>query len=40
VFAKSDVEVVNSTPAEFADFIRKDSAKWTKVVRDANIKLE
>lgn len=40
MFAKSDIEVVNSTPAEFADFIRKESAMWTQVVRDAGIKLE
>lgn len=39
-FAKAELEIVNSTPAEFADFIRKDSAKWTKVVREGKIKLE
>jgi tripartite-type tricarboxylate transporter receptor subunit TctC len=39
-FAKSDIDVVNSTPAEFADFIRKDSAKWSRVVRDAKVQLE
>ena len=39
-FEKADLEVVNSTPAEFADFIRKDSAKWAKVVREAKLKLE
>src|SRR5688500_15697277 len=38
--ASGEREIVNSTPAEFADFIRKDSAKWTKVVRDAKIQLE
>ncbi len=39
-FVRAELEILNSTPAEFADFIRKDSAKWTKVVRDAGIKLE
>ena len=38
--AKSELDLVLNTPAEFADFIRKDSAKWGKVVRDANVKLE
>ena len=39
-FAKADLELVNSTAPEFADFIRKDSAKWSKVVRDAKLQLE
>ena len=39
-FARAELEIVNSTPAEFADFIRNDSAKWSKVVRDARIQLE
>ena len=39
-FSKAELEIVNSTPAEFADFIRKDSAKWTKVVREGKIRLE
>ncbi len=39
-FAKADLEIVNSTPAEFTDFIRKDSAKWSKVVREAKLQLE
>lgn len=38
--AKSELDLVVNTPAEFAEFIRKDSAKWSKVVRDANVKLE
>jgi hypothetical protein len=29
-----------NTPAQFADFIRKDSAQWSRVVRDGNVKLE
>lgn len=39
-FGRADLDLVLSTPAEFADFIRKDSAKWSRVVRDANVKLE
>ena len=29
-----------STPAEFADFIRKDSARVAEVIRRANVKVE
>lgn len=39
-FANADLDVVLNTPAEFADFIRKDSDKWAKVVREAKVKLE
>ena len=31
-------EVVADTPEEFAAFVRAESAKWSKVIRDANIK--
>jgi tripartite-type tricarboxylate transporter receptor subunit TctC len=31
---------VGSTPAEFEDFIAKETAKWGKVIRDANVKPE
>ena len=30
--------VVGSTPAEFADYVRNDLAKWTRVVKQAGIK--
>jgi tripartite-type tricarboxylate transporter receptor subunit TctC len=33
-------EPVGSSPAQFSDFIRIEHAKWGKVVRDANIKLD
>jgi tripartite-type tricarboxylate transporter receptor subunit TctC len=33
-------EVVGDTPEEFAAFVRAESAKWSKVIRDANIKPE
>ena len=39
-YAKAELDLVLNTPAEFADFIRKDSAKWAKVVREAKVKLE
>jgi tripartite-type tricarboxylate transporter receptor subunit TctC len=27
-------------PEEFAEFIKRDSAKWSKVLREANIKVD
>ena len=38
--AKSGNEYVMSTPDEFVIFLRADIAKWTKVVREANITIE
>lgn len=38
--AKADIDLVLSTPSEFAEFIRNDSAKWTRVVREAKLKFE
>ena len=38
--AKADIELVLNTPAEFAAFIRADSAKWARVVREAKLKLD
>jgi tripartite-type tricarboxylate transporter receptor subunit TctC len=34
------LEVVGSTPAEFAAYIRSESEKWGRVIRDANVKAE
>lgn len=31
------VEVVNETPADFAERLRQDTAKWQKVIRDLGI---
>ena len=39
-FARLGAETLESTPEEFARFMREDLAKWTKVVRTAGIKLE
>src|SRR3954470_23231499 len=33
-------ESMVSSPEQFAEFIRSDSAKWSKVLRDANIKAD
>jgi tripartite-type tricarboxylate transporter receptor subunit TctC len=37
-FAAMGVEPVGSTPAQFVERIRHDSAKWAEVIRAANIK--
>jgi tripartite-type tricarboxylate transporter receptor subunit TctC len=34
------VEVVGSTPQMFAEHVQNESAKWSKVIRDAKIRLE
>ena len=39
-FAAAGLETVSSTPAEFAAFIRDEIAKWARVAKEANIKLE
>lgn len=33
-------EPVGSTPAEFAAFVRSEQAKWSKVIKAANVKLD
>lgn len=39
-FAKNGVEMIGSTPREFADFIRRETVRWTKIARDNNIRAE
>ena len=39
-FAKQAAEPVGSTPTEFADFIRKETDKWGKIIREAGITVE
>lgn len=38
--AKSGLDAVTSTPAEFSAFVRADLEKWTRVIRDANIRVD
>ena len=33
-------EVVGSTPPEFASFIKRELAKWTKVIKESGAKIE
>ena len=37
---KQGADVRTNTPDEFAAFIRSEMAKWAKVVKDANVKIE
>ena len=39
-FKPDDAEPVGSTPQEYAAFIRKEQARWSKVVRAAHIKAD
>jgi len=34
------VQIIGSTPEQFAEHLRKESVKWGKVIRDAKIKLD
>jgi len=38
--AKQGAEVRTTTPDEFGTFIRKEMARWAKVVKDANVKID
>jgi tripartite-type tricarboxylate transporter receptor subunit TctC len=39
-FATAGLETVSSTPAEFGVFIRNEIAKWGRVAKEANIKID
>jgi tripartite-type tricarboxylate transporter receptor subunit TctC len=39
-FKPDDAEAVGSTPQDYAAFIKKEQARWSKVVRAANIKAD
>jgi len=34
------VEALSSTPEQFGDFMAKETAKYAKLIKDANIKVE
>ncbi|MCC7486445.1 MAG: tripartite tricarboxylate transporter substrate binding protein [Burkholderiales bacterium] len=38
--ARIDFDPVLNTPAEFGEFVKKDHAKWARVVREAKIRLD
>ena len=39
-FAADDAEAIGSTPAEYAAYIKKEQARWSKVVRAANVRAD
>ena len=39
-FAKEGIELIGSTQEEFAAFMKTDIAKWTKLIREAGIKVD
>jgi tripartite-type tricarboxylate transporter receptor subunit TctC len=39
-FAKQGTMVVGSTPQELTEYLKQEIAKWTKLVKEANIKVE
>jgi tripartite-type tricarboxylate transporter receptor subunit TctC len=38
-FSRLGVEVVGSTPEEFATFIKEDLDRWSKVIKEADVKV-
>jgi tripartite-type tricarboxylate transporter receptor subunit TctC len=34
------MEPVGSTPAQFAEFVRRENEQWSKVVKSAGVKAE
>jgi len=40
LLAKSGLDPVTSTPAEFSDFLRAEMKKWASVIKDANIRVQ
>ena len=39
-FAEIGAETTGGTPEQFANYIRDDLSKWTRIVKDANVKVE
>jgi len=39
-FAADDAEAIGSTPAEYAAYIKKEQARWSKVVKAAGVKAD
>jgi tripartite-type tricarboxylate transporter receptor subunit TctC len=39
-FVQLGIEPVGNTPAEFTQFLKNEVAKWAKVIKDANVKID
>jgi tripartite-type tricarboxylate transporter receptor subunit TctC len=37
---KVDYEPMSTTPEQFSDFIKTEIARWTKIIQEANIRVE
>ena len=38
--ARVELDAATSTPAEFTKFVRAESDRWARVIRDANIRVQ
>ena len=38
--ARVGIDAVTSSPAEFQTFVKTDTERWAKVVKDANLRIE
>ena len=38
--AGAGYEPMTSTPEQYAEFIKAEMARWAKVIKDANVKIE
>ena len=38
--ARLGLDIVTSTPAEFQAFLKTETEKWARVIRDAHIRVE
>ena len=39
-FVQLGIEPVGNTPAEFTQFLKDEVAKWAKVIKTANVKID
>jgi tripartite-type tricarboxylate transporter receptor subunit TctC len=39
-FAQSGITMTASAPEELTDFIKNETAKWAKIIRETGIKVE
>jgi tripartite-type tricarboxylate transporter receptor subunit TctC len=39
-FTQLGIDPVGNTPAEFTRFLQDEVAKWAKVIKDANVKID
>jgi tripartite-type tricarboxylate transporter receptor subunit TctC len=39
-FAQLGIEAVGNTPAEFTQFLKSEVAKWAKVIKEANVRID